>query len=70
MDKLETKLNLLITQPHMGRARPELMRKLQSFPYARYIVFFLAEPEGIEIVRVVHSARDITAEDFDSSRRA
>lgn len=66
LDKLETKLKLLATQPHMGRARPELMPKLQSFPYARYVVFFLAGPDGIDIVRVVHSARDITREDFNS----
>ena len=48
------------------RLREELMPGLRSFPYARYVVFFMPERDGIEIVRVVHSARDIVADDFGS----
>ncbi|MBT9459016.1 MAG: type II toxin-antitoxin system RelE/ParE family toxin [Burkholderiaceae bacterium] len=62
--KLETKLQLLATQPTMGRERPELMAHMRSFPYARYVVFFIAQADGIEIVRVMHSGRDIVADDF------
>ena len=61
---LDAKLALLSTQPHMGRLRDELMPELRSFPYARYVVYFLPRPTGIEIVRVLHSARDIGADDF------
>lgn len=64
--KLETKLKLLATQPLMGRERPELMADMRSFPYARYVVFFMAQADGIEIVRVFHSGRDINTHDFDS----
>lgn len=64
--KLETKLKLLATQPLMGRERPELMADMRSFPYARYVVFFMARADGIEIVRVFHSGRDINTDDFDS----
>ena len=66
LDRLETKLKLLATQPTMGRARPELMADLRSFPFERYVFFFVAAPDGIEIVRVVHSARDVTGSDFDA----
>ncbi len=62
--KLQTKLSLLATQPEMGRLRPELMPDLRSFPYARYVLFYIARPEGIEVVRVLHSARDIESIDF------
>jgi toxin ParE1/3/4 len=64
LSKLERKLQLLATQPRMGRLREELMPGLRSCPYGRYVVFFMAESGGIEIVRVLHSARDITTDDF------
>lgn len=64
LDKLDQKLHLLATQPQMGRARPELMAGLHSFPIARYVVFYLAQAGGIEVVRVLHSARDIGAADI------
>ena len=64
LSRLEAKLQLLATQAHMGRLRAELMPGLRSFPYARYMVFFMPAHGGIEIVRVLHSARDIAADDF------
>jgi toxin ParE1/3/4 len=69
LDKLEGKLALLATQPRMGRQRDELMPGLQSFPYARYVVFFMAVPDGIDVVRVLHSARDISPEEFVRERK-
>ncbi len=61
---LEDKLKLLATQPRMGRQRDELIPGLRSFPYGRYVVFFFSLPDGIDVVRVLHGARDITADDF------
>lgn len=66
VEKLDTKLKLLATQPKMGRLRPELLAQMRSFPYARYVVFFLPQPAGIEIVRVLHCGRDIHADDFET----
>lgn len=63
--RLEAKLKLLATQPRMGRERPELMADVRSFPYARYVVFFVAQPDGIDIVRVLHSGRDVNTDDFE-----
>jgi hypothetical protein len=39
--------------------REELDTGIQSFPHGRYILFYRAVPGVIEIVRVLHSARDI-----------
>jgi toxin ParE1/3/4 len=64
LDKLDQKLQLLATQPQMGRARPELMPGLHSFPIARYVVFCLAKASGIEVVRELHGARDIREADI------
>ena len=42
------------------------MPSQRSFPHGRYVVYFLPRSSGIEIVRVLHSARDTTFEDFGS----
>lgn len=64
--KLETKLELLATQPNMGRERPELMTGMRSLPFARYVVYFMAQSDGIDIVRVLHSGRDIITDAFEA----
>jgi toxin ParE1/3/4 len=28
-------------------------------PFGRYVVFFMPTPDGIDVVRVLHSSRDI-----------
>jgi toxin ParE1/3/4 len=58
---IDKKLRLLAKQPGMGRARPELGHGLRSFVVGRYVVFYQPSSKGIEIVRVLHGARDIDA---------
>ena len=43
----------------MGRARDELAADLRSFPFGRYVIFYEPIEDGIDVVRVLHSARDI-----------
>ena len=59
VDRLDEKLHLIATQPLMGRARDELLAKLRSFPFGRYVIFYLPSEDGIDVVRVLHSARDV-----------
>ncbi len=42
----------------MGRARDELALGLRSMPFGRYVVFYEALPDGIDVVRVLHSSQD------------
>jgi len=49
----------LAAMPEMGRRREELAMHLRSFPVGRYIIFYRSMQEGIEIVRVLHGARDL-----------
>jgi len=58
---IDNKLSLIATQPGMGRPRPELAPGLRSFPVGRYIILYQTLPDGIEIIRVLHSARDLDA---------
>jgi toxin ParE1/3/4 len=59
LDRLDAQLQLMATQPLMGRARPELDADLRSLPIGRYVVFYAPTADGIDVVRVLHSARDI-----------
>ncbi|WP_353141885.1 type II toxin-antitoxin system RelE/ParE family toxin [Limnohabitans sp.] len=59
IDRLDVRLSLLATQPLMGKARDELAKDLRSFPFGRYVIFYLPESSGITVVRILHSARDI-----------
>jgi toxin ParE1/3/4 len=61
VERLDEKLRLLATQPMMGRAREELAADLRSFPFGRYVIFYAPVDDGIDVVRVLHSARDIGA---------
>jgi plasmid stabilization system protein ParE len=44
----------------MGRARPELADGVRSWPTSTpYILFYLADNEGITVLRVLHHAQDV-----------
>lgn len=58
VDRLDDTLNLLATQPKIGRARPDILIGIRSHPFGRYVVFYMPMDEGIDVVRVLHSARN------------
>jgi toxin ParE1/3/4 len=59
IDKLHETLQALGHQPGTGRHREELGSGILSFPFGRYMIFYRVIPKAIEIVRVLHGARDI-----------
>jgi toxin ParE1/3/4 len=59
IDLIDRKLRLLAEQPNLGRARGELAENMRSFPIGRYVVFYIVMPSCIQIVRVLHGARDL-----------
>jgi len=52
------KFHSLAEMPDLGRARLELSPGLRSVPVGNYIVFYRNLNDGVEIVRVLHGARD------------
>jgi toxin ParE1/3/4 len=59
VDKLYQTILALGRQPGSGRQREELAPGIQSFPVGRYMIFYRGVAGAIEIVRVLHGARDI-----------
>jgi toxin ParE1/3/4 len=60
LDAITKTIGRLAKHPMIGRARPELAPDLRSFPHRQYVIFYRRSiPQGVEVVRVLHGARDI-----------
>ena len=59
IDTIAERSLVLATQPNAGRARTELLAGLRSHPINSYVIFYRSKGDGIEIVRVLHGARDM-----------
>lgn len=65
LETINQGVHLLAQQPLMGRERPELRSGLRSWPTATpYILYYLPDPDGLTLVRVLHHARDIHSIDM------
>ena len=63
LDRLEEVMGRLSERPIMGRKRPELGEALRSFPVGNYVIFYLPNDEGVEIIRVLNRYRDSDTQD-------
>lgn len=61
LDSLEKRFHLLAASPGIGRLRPDLGAGIHGFPVDGYVILYRQVSTGIEIVRVLHGARDIEA---------
>ena len=57
VDDIHDRCRRLGETPGMGVARPEIRADLRVFPVGDYLLLYRRIPEGAEIVRVVHGAR-------------
>lgn len=60
IDNFYEKFRLIATQPLMGQSRKELGANLRSFSIGAYVAIFGPIDDGIEVVRVIHGARDVS----------
>ena len=49
----------LARQPMLGRSTGQLAPNLRRYEYRSHVVFYLAEYEGVLIVRVLHQSMDV-----------
>jgi toxin ParE1/3/4 len=66
VDQFDATLKVIASTPHMGRKVEELAPNLRSFPVGNYLIFYRPVEEGIQLIRLLHGARDITPEYFAS----
>lgn len=52
----------LAETPGMGRNRPDLGEEVYCFTVAPYLILYSKGAKGIEVIRILHSARDIESE--------
>lgn len=64
LDRFEVVSLTLAENPELGPRREELAQGLRSFPVAAYVLFYRPASYGTEIVRILHSGRDIAAAMF------
>jgi toxin ParE1/3/4 len=61
MAKILRSCERLHAQPQSGRLRPEIAPNVRSFPIEKYLISYRAARGGVEVLRVLHGARDISA---------
>lgn len=59
VDFIESKCNLLARNPRLGRVRNDIADTMHSFPIKSYVIFYQPLKDGVEILRILHSARDL-----------
>lgn len=57
--ELRTQCQRIAANPPGYRLRPELGEDIRSCAHGNYVIFFVATPEAVTIIRVLHGARDI-----------
>jgi len=55
---LFSRFSKLAAMPKIGRSREELSHNLRSLSVRPYVIFYREGEDGVEIVRVLHGARN------------
>jgi toxin ParE1/3/4 len=58
-DEIDRLLNMIAQYPEMGEAVDHLSPGLRRFTLGNYLLFYRHVDEEIELIRVLHGARDI-----------
>ena len=58
---IDEKFLLLAQHPRLGPARSDLAADLRYFPVGSYLIFYREIADGVEIIRVLHGARNMEA---------
>jgi toxin ParE1/3/4 len=61
LERIEDRCRFFARFPDAGRDRADIRPGLHSFVVGRYVVFYRRSEAVIDIVRVLHGARDIEA---------
>ena len=59
IDLLHSKHAIILSQPLIGTPRPDFGAEVRSNPVGHYTLFYRLHDERIELLRVLHGARDL-----------
>lgn len=59
LDRIEARAETQAGQPRLGERRPDLDAEVRCFPVGSYLVFYRPLHQGIELLRILHGARDV-----------
>jgi toxin ParE1/3/4 len=65
IDEFDATLQTIAASPLIGRKVNELEVGLRSIPVGNYLIFYRLIADGIELIRVVHGARDVNPDYFE-----
>lgn len=52
--------HIIARTPGIGRSRPDLAEGVRSFPVGSYVIFYRVASDVVEIIAIIHGARDVT----------
>jgi toxin ParE1/3/4 len=61
LDAIDRRCRALADKPALGRTRPDIAPGLRYSPVGSYLIFYRQVDEGVEVVRVLHGARNALA---------
>lgn len=61
LDAIDRRCARLSENPKLGRARSDMRPSYAISPWVGYLIFYREVPYGVEIVRVLHGARNLRA---------
>jgi toxin ParE1/3/4 len=64
---LTPNVDVLGQYPKIGPDRSNIVPGVRSFPVGNYLIFYREISQGVEIIRVLHGARNLDFIDFDSN---
>lgn len=67
-DRLEARVEILRRFPAAGPARPDIAPEARALAELPYLILYRLVPEGVQIVRVLHGARQIDRAAFMQGR--
>lgn len=59
LDRITELFRKLSTMLGLGRKRPELGQDIRSFPTGKYVIYYRVVEEGVQLMRIMHGARDV-----------
>ena len=63
-ERFRLKLEHLARWNTLGRPRPEIAKDCRSYPFEKYCFYYRPTEDGIELIRLLHSALDIRKIEF------